>query len=59
MVPPRNIILEVGYQLIRRREQVSAFLSGEMPVIAFPDFVVIAQNAFSAHYVYQPVFEPV
>jgi hypothetical protein len=59
MVPPRNIILEVSDQLIRRREHVSAFLSSEMPVIAFPNFVVVAQNAFSAHYVCQPVLEPV
>jgi len=59
MVPPRDIIPEVHDQLLRCREQVSAFLSTEMPVIALPDFVVVAQNAFTTHDVRQSVFEPV
>jgi hypothetical protein len=49
MVPPRNIFLEVGDQLIRRSKSVGALLFAEMPVIAFPDFVVVAESAFSAH----------
>ena len=59
MVPPRDVILEVSDQLLRCREHVGAFLSTEMPVIALPDFVVVAQNAFSTYDVRQSVLEPV
>jgi len=46
MVPPRNVNLEVGDQLIRSRKYIATFLSAEMPMIARPKFVVVAQNAF-------------
>jgi hypothetical protein len=59
MVPPRYIILEVGDQLIRCLKNVSRFLSVEVPVIAFPDFVVVTQNAFPSHDIRQSVFEAV
>ena len=59
MVPPRNILLEVGDQLIRRSESIDTFLFAEMPVIALPDFVVVAQNAFSTNDIGQPVLERV
>ena len=49
MVPPRNIILEVSNQLLRRCENVGVFLSFEMPVIALPSLIVISQNAFAKH----------
>jgi len=59
MVPPRDVILEVSDQLLRRRERIGALPSTEMPVIAFPNFVVVAQNAFSTHDIRQSVLEPV
>jgi len=59
MVPPRYVILEIGDQLLRCREHVGTFLSTEMLVIALPNFVVVAQNAFSTHDIRQPVLEPV
>ena len=46
MVPPRNVNLEVGDQLLRSRKGIGTFLSTEMPMIALPKFVVVAQNAF-------------
>ena len=59
MVPPRNIILEVGNQLIRRCKNVGSFLTTEMLVVALPCFVIVAQNTFYTHDIRQPVFEPV
>jgi hypothetical protein len=59
MVPPRNIILEIGDQLIWRRKDIGAFRHTEMSMITFPDFVVVAQNAFSTNNVRQSVLEPV
>jgi hypothetical protein len=59
MVPPRDVILEVSDQLLRCREHVGAFFAPEMPVIALPNFVVVAQNAFSTHDERQSVLEPV
>jgi hypothetical protein len=59
MVPPRNILLEIGDQPIRRSKSVGTFLFTEMPVIALPNFVVVAQNAFTTHDIGQPVFERV
>jgi len=59
IVPPRDVILEVIYQLLRCREQVGAFLSTKMPVIALPNFVVVPQNAFSTHDERQTVLESV
>jgi hypothetical protein len=40
--PPRNVIFEVGDQLIRRSKSVDTFPLTEMPVIALPNFVVVA-----------------
>ena len=59
MAPPRNIPLEVGDQLVRRSKNVGTFLFTEMPVIALPNFVVVAQNAFTMHNIGQPVLERV
>jgi hypothetical protein len=57
MVPPRNILLEVGDQLIRRSKSIETFPFAEMPVIPLPDFVVVAQNTFTTHNMGQPVLE--
>jgi hypothetical protein len=59
MIPPRYIILEIGDQLIWSRKNISAFLYTEMPMIAFSDFVVVAQNTFSTNNIRQSVLEPV
>ena len=42
IVPPRDIFLEVSDQLLRRCEYIGVFLLAEVPVIALPDFVVVA-----------------
>ena len=59
MVPPRNVILKISDQMLRRSEHVRAFFATEVPVIAFPNFVVVTQNAFSTHDVRQSVLKPV
>jgi hypothetical protein len=47
IVPPLNVTLEVGNQLLGRCEGVGEFGSVNMPVIAFPRFVVVAENAYA------------
>ncbi|MBC7839382.1 MAG: hypothetical protein H7Y39_12165 [Nitrospiraceae bacterium] len=44
IVPPRNIALKVGDQLLGRGEGVVAFLATEVPMIAFACLVVEPQN---------------
>jgi hypothetical protein len=57
MVPPRNVTLEIGKQLVRRGERVIGFLPGKMPVIALTGLIVVAKNALSGHHIRQPVLE--
>lgn len=58
MVPLRYVILEIGDQLIRRRENVGAFLYAEKAMIALADFVVVAQNTLTANHIRQSELEP-
>src|SRR5471032_1811456 len=51
MVPPRNIMWEVGDQLRLRRECVGTLLAAEMTVFAFAVLVVVAQYARPANYI--------
>lgn len=55
MVPPRNVVLEIRDQLIRRSELVDHLFSIEVPVISFVSLVVVAQITFSAYDIRQPV----
>jgi hypothetical protein len=55
MVPPRNVVLKVSNQFIRRCEHISALFPVEVPVISFSNLVIVAQNAFSMHDIRQPV----
>jgi hypothetical protein len=57
MVPPIDIILEIGDQLLRRRERIGIFFSAQMPMIAFAGLIVVSQNAFTTDDVSKPVFE--
>ena len=58
-VPPRNIILEVGDQLIGCCKNVGIFLTAKMLVVALPCFVIVAQHTFATNHIRQPVLEAV
>jgi hypothetical protein len=57
IVPPHNITLKVGDQLLGRRESVGTFLAAEMPMIAFACLIVEPQNALAPYDVRKPVLE--
>ena len=59
VVPPRNVALKVGDQLLRRGESVVAFLAAEVPMIAFACLIVEPQNALAVYDVREPVLERV
>jgi hypothetical protein len=57
IVPPRNVALKIGDQLIGRGEGLAAFLAAEVPMIAFPCLIVEPQNALVVYDIGEPVFE--
>jgi hypothetical protein len=57
MVPPLNVTLEVGNQLLRRREEIAALLSAGVPMVAFSRFVVVTKNAFATDHIGKPILE--
>jgi len=57
MVPPRNIALEVGKQLLRRLERIDGLLSAKVPVITLPSLIVVTENASSRYHVRKPILE--
>jgi hypothetical protein len=59
IVPPRNVALKVGDQLLGRGEGIVPFLAAEMPMIAFACLIVEPQNALAIYDVRKPVLEPV
>jgi hypothetical protein len=59
IVPPRNIALKVGDQLLRRGEGVVAFLATKVPMIAFACLVVEPQDTFAIYDIGEPVLEHV
>lgn len=59
IVPPRNLALKIGDQLLRGGEGVVAFLIANVPMIAFARLIVEAQNALAIYYICEPVFEVV
>ena len=59
IVPPRNIALKIGDQLLGRGEGAVAFLTTEVPMIAFACLVVEPQNALALYDVREPILERV
>jgi hypothetical protein len=60
MVPPINVLLKIGYQLIGRREDISAFVTAEMPVIAFSCLVAtISGTTWMTQSISSSVVQPV
>ena len=57
MVPPRNVKLKVGHQLVRRRKHVRVLISTKMAMVTFACLVVVAHDACPAHHIRQPVLE--
>jgi len=59
MIPPRNIALKVGDQLLRRGENVVAFRAANVPMITFACLIIEPQNALAIDDVREPVLERV
>jgi hypothetical protein len=59
IVPPRNVALKIGDQLLGSGERVAAFLAAEIPMIALACLIVEPQNAFAIYDVGKPVLERV
>jgi hypothetical protein len=57
IVPPLNVVLEIGNQFLWSREGVGAFNLTNVPMIAFPKLVVVTENAFATNDVGEPILE--
>jgi hypothetical protein len=56
IIPPQNVRVEVGHQLVWRRESIKRLHTIEMTVIAFTAFVIISQHTFAVDYVSETIF---
>jgi hypothetical protein len=59
IIPPRNVALEIGEQLLGNGKSVLAFGAAEVPMIAFACFVIEPKDALAVDDIGQPVLESV
>jgi hypothetical protein len=57
IVPPPNIALKIGDQLLGSGESVVAFLAAEMPMLAFAGLIVEPQNTLAVCGIRKPILE--
>jgi hypothetical protein len=58
-IPPHHVCLEIGHELLRRREGIVRLDATGMSMIALASLVVVPQDASPAHDVGKPVLEHV
>jgi hypothetical protein len=55
IVPPRDVVLEIGYELLRRGERILVLCAAFVTMVAFADLVIVSKHAYAAYHIRQPV----